>query len=404
MTYVAQEGAEPMRSKAIPQRGFLTIEYETRLNRAQQLMHRYEIDALWLTTEPEIRYFSGFLTQFWQSPTRPWFLVVPAKGKPIALIPEIGASYMAATWIESIRTWPSPTPADEGITLLLSTLRETAARAGRIATPMGPETHLRLPLADFDWIRRELTAAGLELIDATPITRSLRLLKSAAEIEKAAYICDLVSAAFAYLPTLIGPGDTEREIFRTFKMDILRRGSDDVPYLVGGSGFNGYRDVISPASDRTMGPSDILMLDTGSVFDGYFCDFDRNFAIGHPSDLARKAYDLLYRATEKGLQAARAGITAADLYQVMARELTTWNGSSSSVGRIGHGLGMQLTEWPSLAPFDQTVLQPGMIITLEPGLEVSPGRMMVHEENIVIRESGAELLTRRAPKELPVID
>jgi Xaa-Pro dipeptidase len=393
-----------MKSKAVPQRGFPTVEYETRLNSAQLLMHRHEIDALWLTTEPEIRYFSGFLTQFWQSPARPWFMVVPAEGKPIAVIPEIGASYMATTWIESIRSWPSPTPDDEGVTLLLSTIRETAGRAGRIATPMGPETHLRLPLADFSRIRRELTTAGLELVDATPIIRSLRLVKSAAEIEKVAYICDLVSVAFAYLPTCVGLGDTEREIFRAFKMDILRRGGDDVPYLVGGSGCNGYSDIISPPSDRATQPGDILMLDTGSICDGYFCDFDRNFAVGQPSDLARKAYDLLYRATEKGLQAARAGITAANLYQAMARELAVWDGSSSGVGRFGHGLGMQLTEWPSLTPSDQTVLQPGMIITLEPGLEVSPGRMMVHEENIVIRESGAELLTRRAPRELPVID
>jgi Xaa-Pro aminopeptidase len=70
---------------------------------------------------------------------------------------------------------------------------------------------------------------------------------------------------------------------------------------------------------------------------------------------------------------------------------------------MGHGLGMQLTEWPSLMPADQTVLQPGMVITLEPGLEIGAGRMMVQEENIVIRESGAELLTKRAPKELPII-
>ncbi len=70
---------------------------------------------------------------------------------------------------------------------------------------------------------------------------------------------------------------------------------------------------------------------------------------------------------------------------------------------MGHGLGMQLTEWPSLTVEDQTLLKPGMVITLEPGLEVTPGRMMVHEENIVIRSSGAELLTERAPRELPII-
>jgi Xaa-Pro aminopeptidase len=85
------------------------------------------------------------------------------------------------------------------------------------------------------------------------------------------------------------------------------------------------------------------------------------------------------------------------------RELAKWGLSANAVGRIGHGLGMQLTVRPSLTPSDQTILQPGMVITLEQGLEVGSGRMMVQEENIVIRESGAELLTQCAPQMLPII-
>jgi Xaa-Pro aminopeptidase len=367
------------------------------------MMHQQGIAALWLTTEPEIRYFSGFLTQFWQSPTRPWFLVVPAIGKPIAVIPEIGARYMAETWVDDIRTWPSPTPEDDGVSLLLATLREITGRTGRIGTLMGPETHMRLPLQDIDKIRDALIKDGLEIVDATPIIRAMRMVKSTAEIEKIAYICDLVSESFANLPNVITIGDTEQEIFRIFKVDVLRRGADDVPYLVGGAGPDGYEDIISPPLDRTMQPGDILMLDTGSIFDGYFCDFDRNFAFGRPSEAVQKANSLLYRATEAGLKAARPGITAAALFQSMWSELDTWGGRGNAVGRMGHGLGMQLTEWPSLTPNDQTVLQPGMVITLEPGLEITPGRMLVHEEVIVIRESGAKLLTRRAPIELPNI-
>jgi Xaa-Pro dipeptidase len=259
-------------------------------------------------------------------------------------------------------------------------------------------------LGDFDRLRKALSDDGLELVDATPIVRTLRLVKSTAEIEKIAYICGLVSDAFSALPTLITQGETERESFRTFKIDILRRGADDVPYLVGGAGFEGYKDIISPPSNHAMQPGDILMLDTGSIFDGYFCDFDRNIAFGTPSNAVQQAYDILYRATEVGLKTARPGITAADVFHSMWRELEKWGSSGSAAGRFGHGLGMQLTEWPSITPTDQTVLQPGMILTLEPGLEISSGRLMVHEENIVIREFGAELLTKRAPRELPVIN
>jgi Xaa-Pro aminopeptidase len=77
--------------------------------------------------------------------------------------------------------------------------------------------------------------------------------------------------------------------------------------------------------------------------------------------------------------------------------------SGNDVGRSGHGLGMHLTEPPSNMPGDSTLLKPGMVMTIEPGMEFAPGKMIVHEENLVITEDGYELLTRRAPVEMPVI-
>ena len=94
-----------------PRRGFSRAEFEGRTTRAQQLMREARLDAMLLTTEANFRYFTGFQSQFWESPTRPWFVVVPLAGKPIAVIPEIGAVGLASTWVEDIRTWPSPRPA-----------------------------------------------------------------------------------------------------------------------------------------------------------------------------------------------------------------------------------------------------------------------------------------------------
>ncbi len=88
-----------------PFRGFPLVEFEERLQRAQKLMVTNDMAGILLMSEPEVRYFSGFNTQFWQSPTRPWFLFVPAEKKPIAVIPEIGALLMRSTWIDDIRTW-----------------------------------------------------------------------------------------------------------------------------------------------------------------------------------------------------------------------------------------------------------------------------------------------------------
>ena len=103
-------------------RGFDRREFEARLARAQAAMTADELDALVVTTAPNVRYFTGFNTQFWESPTRPWFVVVPREGSAIAVIPEIGAPGMAETWIEDIRTWPAPRPDDDGVSLLQATL------------------------------------------------------------------------------------------------------------------------------------------------------------------------------------------------------------------------------------------------------------------------------------------
>ncbi len=113
-----------------PLRGFTQTEFEARTERAQRMMRALEVDAILLTTEPHVRYFSGFLTQFWQSPTRPWFLLLPLSGKPIAVIPTIGVAGMQQTWIDDIRSWSSPQPQDDGVSLLLSTIRELPRRFG----------------------------------------------------------------------------------------------------------------------------------------------------------------------------------------------------------------------------------------------------------------------------------
>ncbi|SUZ88169.1 uncharacterized protein METZ01_LOCUS41023 [marine metagenome] len=371
-------------------------------------MAALELDALLVCTEPEVRYLTGFHTPFWQSPTRPWFVVLPADGTPVAVIPEIGASAMADTWLDDVRTWPAPRPTDDGLSLLVETLREVSGRrpgsTGRIGLPMGPETHVRMPLADLDALRDRIPP--LDLVDATKVVRGLRMVKSDLEIRKVAHVCDVVSGAFEGIPDLLSTGMTEREAFAAFRVDLLQRGADDVPYLVGASG-PGFDDIIKQPSDRVIGTGDLLMFDTGTTFDGYFCDFDRYVAFGWADDDAMRAYGTAWAATEAGLAAVRPGATTSDLWRAMARVLESGGplGSSpgNSVGRLGHGLGMQVTEWPSNTGDDDTVLAEGMVLTLEPSLTWAPGRMMVHEENLVVRADGPELLSRRAPAELPII-
>ncbi len=373
---------------------FPDAEFEARLDRAQRAMRTERLDALLFTTEAEVRYFTGFRTPFWQSPTRPWFLVIPSAGKPVAVIPEIGRALMAATWIDDIRSWASPAAADDGVSLLADALTGFA----RIGMPMGRETTLRMPLGDFDALRARL--AGAEFVDATPIVQRLRMVKSPAEIAKLQAICQVAGRAFDRAGDLFHAGQPLAGAFRAFRIELLRQGAEDVPYLVGGAGPDGYADVISPPGATPLAAGDVLMLDTGATLDGYFCDFDRNFAIGRASDAARRAHATLHEAVSAALDAARPGARCRDLHRAMAAVVDQ---PASAVGRFGHGLGLQLTEPPSLIDFDETELAPGMVLTLEPSMTAAPGRIMVAEENIVVTDGPPLLLTARAPADLPIL-
>ncbi len=384
-----------------PERGFPEAEFAARTARAQAEMAAAGLAGLLLTTEPDVRYFSGYHTLFWQSPTRPWFIFVPSTGKPIAIIPEIGADLMRRTWIDDIRTWSAPAPQDDGISLLTDLLMPHAQRGERIGLMKGHETHLRMPLGDYERLLAGLQ--GLRITDATGILRGLRMVKSEAEIEKIAHICAIGSRSFARVPEIVQDGMPLEDLFRAFRRGGLAQGADDVPYLVGGADTGGYSDVISPPSGRPLARGDILMLDTGANWDGYFCDFDRNFAIGSADDASRRAYDVLWRATEAGIAAARPGATCRDLFRAMQDVIAELDDQGGDVGRLGHGLGMQLTEWPSHAAWDMTEITENMVLTLEPSLGYGAGRIMVHEEDIVVRSTGAELLSARAEPELPVI-
>jgi len=385
-----------------PVRGFAQSEFEARTERAQRHMRDLEIDAMLLTTEPQVRYFSGFLTQFWQSPTRPWFLLIPLAGKPIAVIPTIGVAGMRLSWIDDIRSWSSPQPDDDGISLLLATIRELPRRFGRLGATLGNESILRMPVRDFQHLQHEL--ANTEFVDCAELMLQLCSVKSDAEIEKIRYVCELASDSFNALPEIIHAGQSERDILRAMRIDLLQRGADHTPYIVSASGAEGYGDIIMGPGDRILEQGDVMIIDTGTVYDGYFCDFDRNYAFGPVSDRARRAYETVYQSTDAGFAAARPGATTTDVWQAMWSVLEAGGALGNDVGRMGHGLGAQLTEWPSLTASDRTPLEPGMVITLEPGMEFASGKMMVHEENIVITENGAEMLSKRAAPEMPIIN
>ena len=375
-------------------------EYLKRLDNIHKKLENENIDAIVITSPANFRYFSGLDSNFWESPTRPWFLIISKNGKIKALVPSIGLSAIESTFIKDIEVWQSPNPKDEG-TSLLKKIIKTFPKNSNIGFELGMETYLRMSIKEFLKIKKDLQEYNF--IDSTNIVWSLRKIKSDLEIKNIEKVCSITSKVFNNLINKISLGMSEREIATIFKKDLINNGVDYIMYLSCASGINGYNQIICNPSEKKIGDGDILIIDTGSTLNGYYCDFDRNFGFGNINQKSLDAYNKLWNATEKTLEIIRPGISCNEIYDSLSNNLFS-NNSKSKVGRMGHGFGLQLTEPPSIMNNDKTILEKNMILALEPSIEIENDLMLVHEENILITQNGNRLLTSRTPKELPVIN
>ena len=379
---------------------FSTEEFEIRLERAQELLYEYKLDALLVTIPSNIRYFTGTDTHFWESPTRPWFLVVPLSGRLMAVIPEIGEKLFEKTFVKDIYTWSSPNIKGDDISPLKSLLDSMPSRFGAIGAELGKEMSIRMPVLDFGILQNNFK---FNIVDGTSLIWKLRIVKTLNEIRKIEKVAQIVSDVFEKLPTFISADDSERDVAKKLKMEILKKGADNIPYLPVVSGVGGVSQIISNPTDKLISSGDFLFIDTGTTFDGYFCDFDRNFAIGQASDELKKTNEILWHATEEGIKNLVPGAKTKDIWKKINKKIEDFGFMIKGEGRYGHGVGLQLTEPPSISSFDNSIIQENMVLTIEPSLEYKPGKIIVHEENIFVSKDGPVLLTKRAPKELPLI-
>jgi Xaa-Pro dipeptidase len=394
-----------MSAATLPGAGrFDAAEIEGRAARARPLLAKAGLDALLISSPTNFGYFTGFHSEFLVSPTRPWYVLVPREGEPVGIVPEVGLIAMrAAAHVAELRAWPSPRPADEGISLLTEAIAELPRTSGRIGCEIGPEQRLGMPAQDFLTLAERLGEAHA-LVDGSSVVRALRAIKSPAEIDVLREISRLASDGYESLGRLYEAGDTEATLCRKLRRHVLDAGADHAPFVAVTSDYPCYRDgleILCP-TERVLRPGDVLFVDSGFTLAGYFCDFNRSWAIGQASDEVRRAYELVHAATEAGLAAARPGARIADVFAAQADSLLQ-HGPMAGGSRMGHGLGLDLTEPPSVTADEQLELRPGMVITIEPGFIFGDGLLMVEEEAVAITADGAELLTRRAPAELPVI-
>ncbi len=373
-------------------------EFEARWERTHSLMTERGLDALLVTSESNYRYLSGHVTHFWVSKSRPLSLVMPRRGQPTLVVTSSQeAAARATSWIDDVRACDGFAP--EAVDLLAQTVRELSLDRACIGAELGHEQRLGLPYAEFRRLQDLLPEAVF--VDAADLFWNTRLIKSPAEIALIRRSAAISSQAYRELFSQLREGMTEREVFGAFAASTFEQGAERLGYVPVVSGGN-YRRYHAGATDRPLGQGDLLWMDGGCVFRGYWSDFSRMAAIGRASEQQRARYRAVRTLTHACLREARPGVRILDLMRRAAAEFEEAGLPLSSPSRIGHGIGLDITEPPSINMADQTVIQPGMVLTMEPSSAAESG-MFQTEENFVITAGGAELLSEPAPEELPAV-
>lgn len=240
---------------------------------------------------------------------------------------------------------------------------------------------------------------GLELVPTSSLVEQIRMFKDEEELAIMREAAVLADETFSHILGYIQPGVRERDIALEMEMFMRSKGATSSSFetIVA----SGERSALphGVASDRIIGKDEFVKLDFGAYMNGYCSDLTRTVVVGTPTERHREIYDIVLEAQLTTLNGIKPGMTGREA-DALARDVIARYGYGDRFGHgTGHGLGMEIHEAPRLSKTGDHVLQPGMTVTVEPGIYL-PGFGGVRiEDDIVITESGAALLTA-SPKEL----
>lgn len=246
-------------------------------------------------------------------------------------------------------------------------------------------------------------APQLEWIPTENMVESLRLTKSAAEIAAIREAIALAEAAFQSIKPLLRPGVPEREVALELEFAMRRAGADDRAFeTIVASGAQGARPHHTP-NERPLAAGDLVTLDWGAFLGGYNSDITRTVAIQKASPEQREIYAIVLEAQRRAIAAIRPGKTGKEI-DAVARDYIAERGYGESFGHgLGHSLGRQVHDGPGFSMRSEgLILKPGMVITVEPGIYIENWGGIRIEEDIVVTESGCDVLTN-LPNALEVL-
>jgi Xaa-Pro dipeptidase len=370
MAGAAIQGAAELKPIPIPP-PIAAAERVARLTKARDFMRRQGIGAVLVESGPSLDYFTGI--QWWRS-ERLTGIVIPADGDPIVVTPffEKPSIQEMLQVPAEIRTWEED---EEPLKLVADFLKER-----KVSTqPVAFEETNRFFL--MDRLRQQLPNA--QIVSANPVVRSLRMVKSPAEISLMQAAADIMAASLRYA------GGRTREGMAPAEIDAMIAAAQK---KLGGN-YDGGLVLIGEASayphgskqPHTVNRGDIVLLDCTCSVHGYQADISRTFVVGAPSAEQRKVWDQVHRGQQIAFATAKLGAPAGSVDDAVRRTYESWGygpryklpGTSH---RTGHGIGMEVHEPVNLVHGETTPLAPGMCFSNEPGIYI-PGKFGVRLED-----------------------
>jgi Xaa-Pro dipeptidase len=361
-----------------------------RIDKAKRLMAAEKIDAILLTGGTSLVYFSGIQ---WGLSERLFAMVLPVKGEPFFVSPAFeedrAREQIASGPVGSngdVRTWEEHESPYERVA---QGLRDRGIAAGRI----GMEETVRFVFSD----GVGQAAPALKVVSGTPVTAGCRIIKDAHELELMRLASQVTLQAYEAAYKALKDGMTQRDFAALVALAHQRLGFTGSAGVQVGEYSALPHGSITPQIIRE---GTILLIDGGCSAEGYVSDISRTFVLGKATDKMKKVFEIELRAQTAALKAARPGVPC-EAVDAAARKVIVDAGYGPDykyfTHRVGHGMGMDGHEWPYLVRGNKLLLAPGMTFSDEPGIYIRGEFGVRLEDDMVITDAGAELMTPQSP-------
>jgi Xaa-Pro aminopeptidase len=264
---------------------------------------------------------------------------------------------------------------------------------------LGYETQ-GLTVEQFNRLRDDVP--GIEWIPTAGLLEDLRVVKSSEEIRCLEQAAELAAAGFKHILHLIEPGAREQDLALELEIYMRKNGAEAPAFdtiLISGARSSLQHGM---PSEKVIEAGDLVVMDFGAQHRGYRCDFTRTVAVGHVSRKQREIYDLVQRAQNRGLQLIKPGVSTGTVYKEVQDIIATAGYAEYSGRGIGHGVGLEIHEAPSIEANGAAELESGQVLTMEPGIYIPGWGGVRIEDTLVVEDRGCRPLAQ-IPKDLIVL-